>query len=146
MYSMLAWQLPQNAGDIGRRFYGLETGVLRMCGGYVRVGRIAAVTIRASKPLLPMDIAGEVLLGDEVTLLVLIPHVAVAVALDAEALLGRRLRRSGLLLVRPGRAADSSNMIIGSRVFANVGMKTLDSVQGNGRTRSRRHPTDPWHS
>ena len=60
---MLAWHLPQNSGTSAGDLIGAEAGVLRVGRGHVRVGRIAAVAIRAAQPLLPMDVAGEILLG-----------------------------------------------------------------------------------
>ena len=109
MYSMLAWQLPQKAGTSAGDFTVLKPASCGVGRGDVRVGRVAAVAIGAAEPFLPMNVAGKVFLGDKAILLIFIPHVAVAVALDAEALLGRGLRRDGFFLAPPGAGAAASS-------------------------------------
>jgi len=62
MYSMLAWQLPQNAGTSAGDFTALKPASLEWAAATSRIGRIAAVAILAAKPFLPMNVSGEILL------------------------------------------------------------------------------------
>ena len=99
------------------------------------------MAIRAPQTFLPMDVAGEILLGDEVTLLVLVPNVLVAVARDTTAFLTRRLRRVGLFLARRRRAAASSN-IIGSPISPALafGHSFVNKVHGRTGSQDARQP------
>ena len=142
MYSMLAWQLPQNAGTSAGDFTALKPASLRMGRGDVRVGRIAAVAILAAKPFLPMNVAGEILLGDEVTLLSLVPNVAVACGTRCSSFpAAGGCFGAGFVLASPATAARRQQHDRQQSRQTAFSLQAIDSVQVTGKPGVHARPT-----
>ena len=111
MNSTLAWQLPQNSGTWASNITAQEVA-LGLMGLDLEDGGIAAVTVLAAQALLPMNVAGKVLGGDEKPLLIFLGKLGMA--LNAGILVVRRAgAAAGAALwfaVEVGGAADFASL------------------------------------